>query len=162
GHLLDEGQHHRGAGHDRLGGPEAHPTHARGRFAGRRRRQRAQGGPRGRLRRDLVAGLRHGRRGHGRDRCRRLRGLRAACPHQGRGPRGDRGGHAAAGGHHRGGAGARHRRVPRRRTGERQHPHHRTQLPRPAVAGCRERRHHPRRHHRCRPDRPGLQVGHAD
>ena len=41
-------------------------------------------------------------------------------------------------------------------------PHHRPELPRPDQPREVQRRHHPGQHHRRRPDRPGLQVGHAD
>jgi hypothetical protein len=43
-----------------------------------------------------------------------------------------------------------------------QDPHHRPELPRRRLTGCQQRRHHPGRHQRLRPHRPGLQVGHAD
>ena len=37
-------------------------------------------------------------------------------------------------------------------------PDHRAELPGHRLAGRVQRRHHPGRHHRRRPDRPGLQV----
>ena len=58
-------------GHDRLGGHEAHPPHARLRHADRRRRQPEQGRHVGRRRRHRGARLRHRRRGDGGDRRRR-------------------------------------------------------------------------------------------
>lgn len=39
---------------------------------------------------------------------------------------------------------------------------HRPELPGHHLAGTVERRHHPGRHHRPGPDRPGVEVGHAD
>ena len=41
-------------------------------------------------------------------------------------------------------------------------PHRRAELPRPDQPREVQRRHHPRQHRGRRPDRPGLQVGHAD
>ena len=64
---------------------------------------------------------------------------------------------------HRGHPGARHRRVLglRLRAGQRD-PHRRPELPGRRLAGQVQRRDHPGRHHHRGPDRPGLQVGHAD
>ena len=41
-------------------------------------------------------------------------------------------------------------------------PDHRPELPGHHPPGQSQRRHHPGRHHRAGPHRPGLQVGHAD
>ena len=62
----------------------------------------------------------------------------------------DRGRGAAGRGDHRGRAGARHRRVLRRRAGVRQDPDHRPELPRHHHPGRVERRHHSGRHRRRR------------
>ena len=163
GDLLDrEKQDHR-PGHDRLGGDEAHPSDARVRAPRGRWGQRPQGRRHGRLRRGQVPVFGTVAEAIDADRRRRVGGLRAAGVRQGRGHRGDRRGDPALRGDHRGRPGPRHTDVlGARGSPGQQDPHHRPELPRAIASRRLQRGHHPGRHHQRRPDRPGVEVGHAD
>ena len=127
----------------------------------RRRRQRPQGRHHRRARRQGAAGLRHRQGGDGRDRRRRVGRLRAAGVHQGRLHRGHRRRHRPARGHHRGRAGPGHGRglgLP----GGQGHPDDRPELPGHHHARGVAGRHHAAHDRGQGPDRPGVEVGHAD